>query len=212
MSIPIADRNNINSFSRILVAYASILRTFHHYPENNNCSRMRSSNSSWICARYVSIYRWYYKINEINIVGSTPMLLLISHGSYVPSRFHVIRVKYQLFDVQLFCDTAYTRSRVPRISGIAGYLSKRIYIYSTLIEILMMIWLHQREANTYAFLLGLYSKTNRYYFQDIATQENYMRILNNEISKYDLMPVAMNIAQNKIWNISDRSHQQRKYK
>jgi len=62
----------------------------------------------------------------------------------------------------------------------------------------MMIWLHQREANTYAFLLGLYSKTNRYYFQDIATQENYMRILNNEISKYDLMPIAMNIAQNKI--------------
>jgi len=54
-----------------------------------------------------------------------------------------------------------------------GYLSNEIYIYSTLIEILVMIWL-QRKAyipHIYAPLLGLYiySKIDRYCFGDIAT-------------------------------------------
>ena len=106
------------------------------------------------------------------------MLLLISHGSYVPPRIHVIRVKYQLFDVQLFCDTAYTRSRVPRISGIADYLSKKdLYLFNINRDPCDGCAKEKQiPIYIYAFLLGLYSQTNRYYFEDIATQENYMRI------------------------------------
>lgn len=97
---PIADRNNINSLS--LVAYASILRTFHRCSENNNCSRMRSSDSSWIYARYISICRWYHKINEINIVGPTLVLLLISHICHRSCDTHQISIIRRA--IILWCD------------------------------------------------------------------------------------------------------------